>query len=521
MRSARLILARLTRILLVLTLVLLLLALAWTAVQIASISRDTEQTIATYEARRGDYQATATALDAADENASLRAEPRFALMQDNGGDKPPAATPAALTEPANQSAHTPVPEDFDLPKLLVPLNPEEGKWLAGTRVPTRVPPVIREHRLINIMLLGSDEELTDDEFMRTDTMIIASLNTETGTLAMLSLPRDLLVYIPNGSMGRLNTAFGLGVKLGWDPGGGFGLLRQTLFYNFGINVHYHARVNFTGFEAIIDRLGGVDIAVDCAYRDLYPVSTGEYRWRTLRPGYYTFSGFDALWYARTRKYTDDFDRGRRQQQLLRAMWRKARSQGLLMTLPALWSELKEIIHTDVPLDLILRMLPHVIDLDLAKVENLTFKKNFHTTEWNMPSGAEVQLPNPEPVARLMQDFYLPPPPNQRALSGPSIAVFNASGNSDWDIVAMERLRWEGLNAIALGDLEGSQAYPANALIDQVVTAKGSLVPRILRALNMTEEQVVYEATADRDHDYKVVIGRDYESCTFGVLPLDG
>ena len=89
------------------------------------------------------------------------------------------------------------------------------------------------------------------------------------------------------------------------------MLRQTLFYNFGINVHYYARVDFSGFEAIIDRLGGVDIAVDCAYRDYYPVGEGDarkaaadgYRLRTLPVGYYSFDGFDALWYARTRKFT--------------------------------------------------------------------------------------------------------------------------------------------------------------------------------------------------------------------------
>ena len=82
-------------------------------------------------------------------------------------------------------------------------------------------------------------------------------------------------------MGRLNIAYGIGENIGWQPGGGFGLLRQTLFYNFGINVHYHARVNFSGFEAVIDRLGGIDIAVDCDYRDLYPLWNGEYRWRHL------------------------------------------------------------------------------------------------------------------------------------------------------------------------------------------------------------------------------------------------
>ena len=51
--------------------------------------------------------------------------------------------------------------------------------------------------------------------------------------------------------------------------------------------------------------------------------------------------------------------------------------------------------------------------------------------------------------------------------------------------------------------------------------KGSLKARILRALNMTEEQAELDARAEREYDYVVKIGRDYESCTYGVLPLDG
>lgn len=43
-----------------------------------------------------------------------------------------------------------------------------------------------------------------------------------------------------------------------------GLLRQTIFYNFGINVHYYAMVNLSGFRAVVDAVGGVDLAVDCA-----------------------------------------------------------------------------------------------------------------------------------------------------------------------------------------------------------------------------------------------------------------
>ena len=505
-------LGRLFRLFLFGILIVLLVVLAWTASQIATIADHEGEAAGTTAARRAAYRATATAIHAEGDEASLEYNPGFVLMQDNLSEATPASP--ALNEPSA----APAADDFQLPTLLAPLEPEEGKWLSGLKAPRRVAPVVRRHRLVNIMLLGSDEELTEDNFIRTDTMIVVSLNVETGTVSMMSLPRDLFVYIPHGKMGRLNTAFGIGENLGWDPGRGFGLLRQTLFYNLGINVHFYARVNFSGFETVIDRLGGVDIAVDCAYRDLYPTGTGEYRWRTLPVGLHTFDGFDALWYARTRKYTDDFDRGRRQQLLLRAMWRKARHEGLIATIPRLWNEMTDVVETDLPLDMMLRLLPHLVNLDLADVENVTFKKRFHTTEWTTPSGSEVLLPNTEAVAALMQDFYTPPSPHQVSIAGPSIGVYNASGHEDWDIVASERLRWDGYNAIALGKLDGAAS---SRLIDHVATQKGSLATRILRALNMADEQAEQDAKADREFDYIVVIGRDYESCTYGVLPLDG
>ncbi len=502
-------------------------AFVWTSSQLVS-RRDLGRALdGTTAARRDAYRATATAINIQAQPDSLRADRSIALLQQQP-ESPKPATPAI--EPAAVAtlpAQRPAPEDISLPKLLVPLNPPAGKQMAGTQVPRQAPEAFRAHRLVNILLLGSDELLSDDNFVRTDTMIVVSLNVETGTASMLSLPRDLFVYIPHGKMGRLNTAYGLGESLKWDPGGGFGLLRQTIFYNFGINVHYYARVNFSGFEAIIDRLGGVDIAVDCAYRDYYPVDRDEdggadsnaYRLRTLPVGYYTFDGFDALWYARTRKNTDDFDRGRRQQQLVRAIWRKARSLGLARALPQLWPELTAIVETDIPFEQMLRLLPLAFNLDIDEVQHYTFQHTYHTSEWTTPAGWSVLLPNQEAVAELMQALYTPPSRYQAALAGPSIAVYNAAGEENWDIVASERLRWGGYNAIALGPLEDGDVYPGTRLIDQVAAEKGSILPGILRALNMTEAQVELEVSADRTYDYAVIIGSDYESCTFGVLPF--
>lgn len=506
----------------------LALAVAWTVTQVISEYERKQSLLGTTEARRAAYRATATALRIEGEDASLRAGSSIVLLQlASGGSTQGVSTPDGQ-EPTLPPAETPAPDAFRPPKLLVPREPAAGTWMSGTRVPMRAPETYRAHRLVNFMLLGSDAQAADDNFIRTDTMVVVSLNVETGTISMLSLPRDLYVYIPHGNMGRLNTAFGIGENLDWDPGRGFGLLRQTLFYNFGINVHYYARVDFSGFEAIINRLGGVDIAVDCAYRDYYPVGTREdprsalngYRWRTLPVGYYTFDGFDALWYARTRKYTDDFDRGRRHQLLLRAIWRKARSLGLATALPQLWPELTAIVDTDIPFDLALRLLPFIVNLDLDDVASFTFKKNFHTTMWTTLDGWSVLVPEREAVAQLMQALYTPPSRYQTVLAGPTIAVYNGSGEEHWDIVASERLRWDGFNAVAQGPLADSGDYPSNQLTDYVGAEKGSLVPGILRALNMTKDQVQVKASAEREQDYQVIIGRDYESCTYGVLPLD-
>ena len=509
MRSARRLFRLIFKLFALLTALVLVLLLVWTMLEIGGVYHRQQGEAGTMEARQPFYDATATALADDGVMPRLQSQPRTILLQQSI---------ATATPPPDSEA-------VDLPGLLMPHTPPPGLILKGTAVPTRVPPIQREHEIVNIALLGGDDEITDGSFGRTDTMIILSLNMETGTAAMLSLPRDLFVYIPSGTMGRLNLAFGIGENNDWQPDGGFGLLRQTIFYNFGINVHYYVRVNFSAFETLIDLVGGVDIAVDCAYQDYYPVEGFDpralpgdnYELRTLDVGYYTFNGFDALWYARTRRLSDDFDRGRRQQQLLRAIWRKTRASGWLANLPALWGELTEIVDTNLTFDLMLRLLPHALRLDVNSLQNFTMVRTWHTQPWQPPDGSFVQLPQYEPIADLLRDFYAPPTANQQALAGPSIAVYNGAVQPNWDRVATERLRWDGYHAVAMGE---KPPVESSRLVDYVASEKGSLVPGISHALNLSPAQVQIQPNPAREVDYEVILGADYESCTFGVLPVE-
>jgi LCP family protein required for cell wall assembly len=333
-------------------------------------------------------------------------------------------------------------------------------------------------------------------------------------------------------MTRLNTVYGIGESFGWD-GGGFGLLRQTIFYNFGIQVHYYALVDISGLREIIDTLGGVNIAVDCAYRDYALVGADvpdeaeltdpEAQEYTLPVGYYHFDGGEALWYARTRGNSDDFDRGRRQQELLRAMFRAGLESGQIDQVPGLWNEITQVVETDIPLNVVLGLLPIALNLEPNQIETFGLIRTYHTTPWQPPSGSFagqfVQLPNPQPIRQLLLDFYQPPTESQIALSGSAIAVYNGTSNADWDIVASDALRNAGLNAYAAGDAESTD-YTDSVLVDFVGDEKGSPVPQVLETLNMSLDQVEFSPQAERDVDYRIVIGSNYDSCQGSVVELE-
>ncbi|TVR19079.1 MAG: LytR family transcriptional regulator [Anaerolineaceae bacterium] len=437
-------------------------------------------------------------------------------------------TPSPTAEPTDTStpAADPTPEIGELSPLPTPLLPrsvEPGTVINGIEVPEAVPLVPRDYNLVNVILLGEDAELYGDGYSLTDTMIVVSVNRDTGTVNMLSFPRDLYVYIPttNGLMGRLNITYGLGEAIGWT-GGGFGLLRQTFFYNFGINLHYYAKVDFSGFSEIVDLLGGVDIAVDCAYED-YRIIGAELPDGARRStddglyvvdvGYYEMSGAQALWYARTRRTSSDFDRGRRQQQLLRAMWRKARDVINLTNVTNFWSQTNDVLETDMAFNDVLGLVPLMLNLDFNRIESYVFIRTYHTTPITV-DGANVQAINPVEVRQLMEDFYRPPSETQLSQLDATVHVYNGTSNDFWDRVAAERLQWEGFFGVASGQYE-TDDITQTIIIDNTGQQKGSSLNELVRLLNVRPENVRIEPDAARDSDFTVILGTDYNSCDVG------
>ncbi len=424
-----------------------------------------------------------------------------------------AAPPEASASPvAATSAPLKVPT---VPLLAIPTTAR----VQQTAIPSPAPrQKAGNFDVLNIVLIGSDQDVDpSDPSFRTDSMLVVSINRTTNTVSMLSLPRDLYVYIPTYGMQRLNVAYGYGQSIGFQPGGGFGLLQQTVLYNFGIPLHYYARISLNGFKSIIDSFNGVDIAVDCPISDLRyqgPVTQrtpepSEYTPFDLKPGYYHMNGAFALWYARVRKSTSDFDRSRRQQQVLRAMWRTAREQNLAAKIPELWGPITSVMQTNLSLPDILSLVPVALAAKPGDIRSFYMSKGYELQHF-AADGADVQIPMLPGFFDTIGRFYTPPTTNKTGAESYSIEVMNGTQSKDLDKVAVDRLSWGGFDAQAKGD---GDIAPKTVVYDYTGSAKPASLTAMLKALNVKTTAVISQPDPNRTVDFRVVLGADYNSCS--------
>ena len=185
---------------------------------------------------------------------------------------------------------------------------------------------------INILLLGADAR-PGQKLFRTDTIILATINPQLGTVNLLSFPRDLYINIPGKGQDRINTPYEYG---GWP------LLAKTFAYNFGITPDHYVVINFSNFKQLVDSLGGLDINVESPLTDYrYP-----HGYVTIPKGRVKMDADTILWYVRSRKTTNDLARNHRQQEVLQAIGEKLLSMNAVRRAPEFYSFYKDNVTTD-------------------------------------------------------------------------------------------------------------------------------------------------------------------------------
>lgn len=212
---------------------------------------------------------------------------------------------------------------------------------------------------MNVLLIGGDSG-ADRTGTRTDSMIVASTDLATGRTTLISLPRNLQhVPMPDGPARRrfpdgfddlLNAVYGYGEQhpkvVPGSKRPGPDLLKQTVSGILGIPVHYYLLVNLKGFQKMVDALGGVTIRVN----ERLPIGgdggvpiTGY-----VPKGLHKLNGYQALWYARSRLLSSDYDRMTRQRCLIGAIAHQADPATVLTRYQQLAAASKQMFQTDVP-----------------------------------------------------------------------------------------------------------------------------------------------------------------------------
>lgn len=279
---------------------------------------------------------------------------------------------------------------------------------------------------VNILLLGIDPRPDETEPPRSDTIIVVHIDPETETVTMMSIPRDVWVFIPGFQEDKINAAYPLGeANADIVPGGGPTLVAQTIEANFGIPIHYFATVDFDGFRTIVDTIGGIVIDVPAPVKDdQYPTETYGLTRVYFPTGLQKMDGETALRYARTRHGDNDVARGNRQQQVLQAIREQAISLGLITRANELISEIGDAVRTDLNFNQMLALanLGRKIDTSAIRTVNLWEMGLLTEHEPEFEGDAFYFEANWEGVHQVMADLFavqLPPTPTPAPTPSPT------------------------------------------------------------------------------------------------------
>ncbi|MFP7169911.1 LCP family protein [Terribacillus sp. 7520-G] len=209
---------------------------------------------------------------------------------------------------------------------------------------------------VSILFMGVDDSDTRDESnSRSDAMILATFNKEEHSVDLLSIPRDSYVYVPEvNRKTKITHAHAYG---------GAQASVETVENFLNVPVDYYAEINFNAFMDIINTLGGIE--VDVPY-ELYEQNSKDQKDAIhLEAGLQELNGEEALALARTRHYDNDIERGKRQQEIIKAMITKASSAGSVFKYDDLIQDVGDNLSTSLTFDQIKSFISYGTSNDLT------------------------------------------------------------------------------------------------------------------------------------------------------------
>jgi LCP family protein required for cell wall assembly len=324
---------------------------------------------------------------------------------------------------------------------------------------------------LNLLLLGADDG-KGREGTRTDTVIVASVDTSTGDTALISLPRQL-TFMPFPADSPLHQIYPAGFgreglslegRLEWmltamyrnipamHPGilgpsdnEGADVVKQSVGAATGLDIDYYLQVNLQGFDEIVDALGGITVNVDqrVAIGGVSSLNLPPKQWIEPGPNQH-LDGYHALWFARGRYGADDDQRQIRQRCTINALIDAADPRTLVTKYQAIARAGKHLLRTDIPQELLPAFVRLGLKVKAATVSNVPLDTSRLRLKYLHPDYAGLR----QTVARALAPAVRPVPGATVTPPGPSVAPGQA-----------------GSAAAPTQDLDGACAYHPGAEAD--------------------------------------------------------
>jgi hypothetical protein len=195
--------------------------------------------------------------------------------------------------------------------------------------------------------------------------------------------------------------------------------------------------------------------------------------------------------------------------VLRAVWAKIKSQGLVTQLPNLWGELSSLVTTDLTLNDVIFLASFGLQLDDTALKQRAIDRAV-LEPFTSDTGAAVLRISPDSVALVVAEAFEPPLTNVAAQSSAQVEVLNATGWASYDLLAADRLKSNGFGVSSFGP--ATQTVSRTQIINFGTTAKGSRLNQLVRLFNLKADQVSNQPDAASPIGFRLLVGPDFDPC---------
>lgn len=372
---------------------------------------------------------------------------------------------------------------------------------------------------INILFLGTDQRCDESGPNHSDTLMVATIDPQSMSAALFSLPRDLWVEIPGFGVDRINQAYYFGQVYEY-PGGGPRLAQETVEALLGVPLDYYVTVDFQSFEDAVNLIGGIVLDVPEAIDDPdYPDNCYGYEPFTIRAGRQRLDGAAALKYARTRATLGgDVDRAGRQQAVLMAVRDQILSLNQLPRLiaqsPALWRTFRQHVKTNLPLEDALELALLLQEIPADKIRSAVLDYD-HVYIETTPDGRQVLVPRRDEIRGLRDEIFSAPPiptpviedlPSRMEAEKARVALYNGTAIFGLAAETQTYLEEMGVQVAEIGNAD-SATYETTQIVDygsHPFTTRFLIQEMRIPPLNLS-----YEDSSEEEFDILVIIGNDW------------